>query len=119
MSYDITLETPTTTGPCTRCDGTGTMQTEGDELTWWNYTSNCAGMWRAAGADLAEFEGKAAAECTPALAAAVKAMETDPERFRAMNPPNKWGDADDLIEELRKLLRDFQEYPDAIVRVSR
>jgi hypothetical protein len=118
MSYDINLETTPVEEECHHCDGTGRV-TSSDELTWWNYTSNCAGMWRKAGADLAAFHGKPASECTPSLKSAIEAMENDPETFRAMNPANGWGSYDSLLEALKTLLKDFQEHPDAIVRVSR
>jgi len=118
MSYDISLETTPVEDECHHCDGTGRVTTS-DELTWWNYTSNCASMWRKAGANLAEFHGKTASECAPALAAAIEAMKSDPATYRAMNPSNGWGDYDSLLEELKKLLRDFEEHPEAIVRVSR
>jgi hypothetical protein len=118
MSYDITLETTPVEEECHHCDGTGRV-TSSDELTWWNYTSNCSGMWRKAGADLAAFEGKTAGECAPVLAAAIDAMKADPEPYRAINPSNGWGDYDSLLSSLRTLLRDFEDHPEAIVRVSR
>jgi hypothetical protein len=118
MSYDISLEATSVEEECHHCDGTGRVTTS-DELTWWNYTSNCAGMWRQAGADLAAFDGDPASECAPLLKAAIEVMENEPETFRAMNPPNGWGDYDSLVERLKALLKDFEEHPEAIVRVSR
>jgi hypothetical protein len=47
MSYDIWLEADLG-GP------------EPLHLDSWNYTSNCAAMWRAAGADLSEFHDRPA-----------------------------------------------------------
>jgi hypothetical protein len=118
MSYDISLEATSVEEECHHCDGTGRVTTS-DELTWWNYTSNSAWMWREAGADLAEFEGKTAGECAPLLKSAIDALEADPERFRAGNPATGWGDYDSLLDALKELLRDFEANPEAIVRVSR
>lgn len=86
---------------------------------YWDYTSNGAPMWRAAGADLALFDQRPAAECAPVLAIAIGRMELDPESFRTLEPPSKWGSFDTLLPKLRELLEAFNAAPDAIVRVSR
>ncbi|PZG07179.1 hypothetical protein C1I95_31390 [Micromonospora craterilacus] len=85
----------------------------------WNYTSNCGAMWRRAGADLAEFEGKTAAECLPILVAAIRRMEDEPATYQAMNPPNGWGDYDSLLHALRQLADAFRAHPKATVEVHR
>lgn len=119
MSYGIDLQYPAEEQPCDHCGGTGRVMVAAEVDFWWNYTSNCAGMWRQAGADLAAFDGDPAGECAPLLRAAIEVMESEPATFRAMNPPNGWGDYDDVLEELKRLLKGLEEYPDAIVRVSR
>lgn len=124
MSYDISLANPPQGAPCGHCGGTGKEPARADE-GWssspinWNYTSNCARMWRKAGADLAEFDGKPASECAPLLAAAIAAMEAEPDTYRAMNPENGWGDYDTLVAALQKLLTGFQANPHMIVWVGR
>lgn len=85
----------------------------------WNYTTNCAPMWRAAGANLAEFDGKPAGECAEILRDAIAELVANPEKYRAMDPENGWGSYDSLLPALRKLLEGFDEAPRAIVRVSR
>jgi hypothetical protein len=85
----------------------------------WNYTSNCGPMWRAAGADLAEFDGKEAAECLPALEAAIVALHADPETYEAMNPPNGWGSYKSLLPALEALAEDLRRHPRATVTVHR
>jgi hypothetical protein len=123
MSYDISLTNPSPGESCGHCGGTGKEPTR-DEDTWygspldWNYTSNCGPMWRKAGADLGEFDGKPAGECAPILAAAIDAMEAEPEVYRAMNPSNGWGDYDSLVTSLKRLLKGFQDNPHLIVYVS-
>lgn len=85
----------------------------------WNYTSNCGPMWRAAGADLAEFHDRAAGECAPLLRAAVELLKADPVRFIAMNPSNGWGSYDSLVPALERLLAAFDAMPKATVRIWR
>jgi hypothetical protein len=86
---------------------------------YWNYTSNCGPMWRAAGADLAKFDGTRASECAPILRAAIENMVADPARYRALDPPNGWGSYDTLLPRLRYLLRWLERNPTATVQVSR
>lgn len=85
----------------------------------WNYTSNCGPMWRAAGADLAEFSGKSAGECIPVLEAAIDEMRANPSKYRAMDPPNGWGGYDTLVPSLEGLLEIFRYAPKATVHVWR
>lgn len=119
MSYDIWLENPPKDGPCGRCGGTGKEPGGNTGILDWNYTSNCAPMWRKAGADLAKFEGKPAGECAPILSSAIEAMEADPETYRAMNPSNGWGDYDSLVASLKRLLEGLQGNPHMIVSMWR
>lgn len=107
MSYDIWLEIDTG-GPEPAVVGPD-----------WNYTSNCGPMWRAAGADLADFEGKPAGDCLPTLNAAITEMAVNPARYEAMNPANGWGDYGSLLSALQQLAGGFRAHPKATVRVSR
>lgn len=121
MSYDISLETPPGERECDHCGGTGRIEGGGEDVgdLDWNYTSNCAWMWREAGADLAAFDGDPAGECAPLLKAAIDVLDADPEYFREGNPQNGWGDYDSLVDRLKVLLVAFEEHPEAIVRVYR
>lgn len=108
MSYDIWLA----------------IDTGGEELTAldcldWNYTSNCAPMWRAAGADLAEFDGNIAKDCLPYLEKAIAELKASPGKYEAMNPPNGWGSYETLIPALERLAHGFRVHPKATVVVSR
>lgn len=38
-------------------------------------------------------------------------LEADPERFRAMNPPNNWGDYDSLVKVLTDMRDRVPEWP--------
>lgn len=106
MSYDVYL----------------TIDTGGPEPAWltdWNYTSNCAGMWRAAGCDIAEFHGKPAAELGAALRTAIDNLTGDPGKYDEMNPPNGWGSRASLVVALARLADDCGNHPLATVSVSR
>jgi len=109
MSYDVWVEADL----CPQC---GCNPAPG---TQWNYTSNMGPAWRAAGADLAEFDGRPAHECAAVLAQAIETMEADPERFRAFDSPNGWGTMETLLPALRDLLATLRVLPGATVRVSR
>jgi hypothetical protein len=109
MSYDVWLEIDTGGPEPARILG----------ADFWNYTSNCAPMWRAAGANLAEFHGKPAGECSPLLKQAVVDMEQSPEKYEAMNPENGWGSYKTLLPALRELLSMFEAHPRATVGVWR
>ena len=107
MSYDVWL-TIDTGGPepATVCD-------------IGNMTSNVAPMWRLAGADLAEFDGKKAGDCLAALHHAIADMTVFPEKYEALNPPNGWGDAAGCLRYLSDVMLAFEKHPLATVVVSR
>lgn len=85
----------------------------------WNFTSNCASMWRKAGADIASFHGKRAGDCVTPMAAAVENLIEFPGVFRLMDDPGDWGTYDQLLPRMIVLLQAFRECPDAVVEVSR
>ncbi|MDQ3573656.1 MAG: hypothetical protein M3404_01845 [Actinomycetota bacterium] len=64
---------------------------------------------------LAIFRDERAGDCIGRLKEAVVAMEADPERFRAMNPSNGWGNYEGALEYLRDFLAVCEEAPDAVV----
>lgn len=107
MSYDIYLRI-----------GTGGPQpaTVGPD---WNFTSNVAPMWRAAGVDLAEHHGKKAGDVADELDAAIQEMEANPAKYRAMDSPNGWGTYEHLMPRLKVLLEAYRSHPLATVEVSR
>ena len=94
MSYDVWYEV--------EVDGEMMSASEGR-----NYTSNVSQMWREAGCDIAGFHGRPVWEFAESLAGAIATMQADPDRFRAMNAKNGWGDMDGCIAFfLRPLLKD-------------
>lgn len=85
-----------------------------------NYTSNVSRMWFEAlgGKSLSDLHGRSAVEALPALDKAVTAMETDPEKYKAMNPPNGWGNYDGALDYLRRLRDGCAQHPKTVVHVS-
>ena len=53
------------------------------------------------------------------LQAAIAEMERNPDRFRKHNAPNGWGLYEHFVPWLRRYLAACEQYPDAIVKVSR
>jgi hypothetical protein len=90
-----------------------------------NYTHNCIPMAIKAG--IYEYVWRPEECCDVAVAGdlveplrtGVKLMEDDPNRFKALNPKNGWGDYDTFLEWLRKYLVACIENPNAKIRVSR
>lgn len=108
MSYWVTL-TIDTGGPA------DVGVTEGR-----NMTSNVAPVWRAAGADLAEMDGKRAGECLPLLESAVACIDEHPGRFSSLVlGDGTWGTVGGCRNYLAKLAEDCRKHPLATVRVSR
>lgn len=85
----------------------------------WDFTSNCAPMWRHAGADLAKFDGELAGSCVPLLESAIAHMKANPSEYKAMDPLNGWGSYDLLVPALEELVAGFRRHPKATVRVHR
>jgi hypothetical protein len=99
----------------------------------WNYTHNCNGManlaldaaYKQAASVFDEvfcpepgrlswwkrldgLEGPAGAELLNRI---ITNMESDPERYRALNPPNNWGDYDSFLKVLRDMRDAVPEWP--------
>lgn len=53
------------------------------------------------------------------LRTGLKLMEGDPERFRALNPPNGWGSYEGLMGFVEDYVLACERYPDAEVSISR
>lgn len=89
-----------------------------------NYTSNVSGMWRTAlgGVDsLGELLDKRpkARDIEPRIRQAIAEMMESPGVFRAMEPPNGWGDYEGALDFLVWIADRCREMPDVTVEVWR
>ncbi len=46
-------------------------------------------------------------------------LVANPDKYKAFNPPNGWGDYDIFVDFCKLALRDCCEYPDATIEVGR
>ncbi|MGV9888355.1 hypothetical protein [Streptomyces sp. NPDC003395] len=111
MSYDISLHMQVDTG------GPEPVDYCADDIG--NYTANVSGMWHdALGRRLADLNGRTAGDCITELRRAVADMENRPDHYRAMNPPNGWGNYEGALDYLRKLHDACCAHPKATIRIS-
>jgi len=105
MSYDIYLEA---TEPYASSVEIG------------NITYNIAPMWVVAlgGAGIRRFEGAPGVEAAGPLSEGVERMRADPATYRAMNPPNGWGNYEGALEYLDRLARACALHPSHRIRIS-
>lgn len=109
MSLDVYLEV---------ADG------DGDELYWSNITHNLNRMadvagiyqhlWRPDELGIAK-----ARELIEPLRAGLALLKSDPVLFKKYDSPNGWGLYEHLVPFVAKYLAACEEYPEALVRVSR
>ena len=62
---------------------------------------------------------KRAGELIDALRAGLELLESDPERFRKLNPENGWGSYDGLCRFVYSYLSACRENPDADIEANR
>jgi hypothetical protein len=89
-----------------------------------NYTHNIVHMMHAAAKtshyDWADdFQGEPAWRLVPLLARLVSNLKKDPEKYRAMNPNNGWGDYDGMLDDyLGPLMEACNSNPSGILDFS-
>ena len=103
-----------------RCEDAGDGVERWHYLAEWNYTHNVSKMWREAGCYEALYQshGKLAKHIVDDVELAVKEMAANPDKYRAMNPQNGWGNYDGALEMLQEICNALQRYPLAIVFIS-
>lgn len=74
-------------------------------------------MWKHAGIVPDEFNDGLAKDWAPKFRAAIQDMEAHPEVYRAMNPPNGWGDFDSFLPLLREFAEFLETHPWATIKV--
>lgn len=84
-----------------------------------NITHNVARMWSKAGVYDALYESAGAEARTTQLAleSGIGNMLCDPDAFRALNPPNGWGDYDGALRFLREWADECRKHPRALIGV--
>jgi hypothetical protein len=82
-----------------------------------NHTSNCSGMWEDAGVDLRTMKGTSAKDQLPILKQAVETLRANPEKYRAMNPPNGWGSYESALRFIENLANACEENPACTIYV--
>jgi len=84
----------------------------------WNYTHNTSRMIYAAlggrkdSAWYATLDGTSGSGGADYLHQIIVGLEADPEKFRALNPENGWGDYDSLLEVLHEMRSAGREWPE-------
>jgi hypothetical protein len=94
------------------------------EIYWRNITHNLGKMAGEAGIYEAlwrpeEIGITQASQLIEPLEAGLELLKSDPERFKAFNPKNGWGNYGGLVEFVSEYLEACKSDPDALVRVSR
>jgi hypothetical protein len=105
MSYDVSLHAPVRHS---------VTYTEWDR----NITYNLAPMMREGGVNLRDLDGQTADRCWVQLTELHRQMVSEPARFEAHNPPNKWGDYPGCLDFVRDFIRACESRPDGIVLVD-
>ena len=85
-----------------------------------SYTHNVGDMYREAMGEggINQLHGKTGTECLELLQPAIEAMEREPAKYRAMNPPNGWGNYEGAFDVLRQLHVWCLETPRALMCIS-
>ncbi len=71
-------------------------------------------LWRAEEAGIT-----VASQMISPLESGIKELEANPDKYKAYNAPNGYGNYDDFMKFCKSLLRKCREFPDAIVEASR
>lgn len=62
---------------------------------------------------------KIAGDLIEPLRAGLAELESNPDKYKVLNPKNRWGSYDGLVIFVRDYLKACETYPDAIIDVSR
>ena len=52
------------------------------------------------------------------LETVIKELETNPEKYKAYNPPNGWGNYDIFVSFCRSVLQTCRENPDSVIEAA-
>ena len=102
--------------PCNKCG-----ESRQSDFSW-NYTYNCADMWRLAcpgDKKMIEIDYMLCADAAKKLQAAIDAMIAEPDNYRKLNPSNGYGNYDSFLLALVLLKEACEKEPDAVVETYR
>ena len=124
MSLDVTLVGGSTEIPCACSCGHKHMKSEEAEHFSANITHNLNKMADAAGIYQAiwrpeEIAAVRARDLIVPLTAGLAGLRLNPEKFKAFNPGNKWGDYKGFVAWVERYLNACIEHPDARIRAER
>jgi hypothetical protein len=86
------------------------------DTTTFNLTYNLSPMLHAAGMPAwKDFIGMRAGDAGPIWQSVVDVLRADPDKYRAMNPPNGWGTYEGAVEVIAALAAACSRYPNATV----
>jgi len=60
-----------------------------------------------------------ASQLIPFLEKGIKELIANPDKYKAFNPPNNYGNYDNLIDFCKTVLQNCRENPDAVIEVSK
>lgn len=85
-----------------------------------NYTYNVSPMFREAlgGNGINHLDGKTCLDAIGHLEIAVNKMKAEPDKYKAMNPKNNWGDYKGALKVLEDLLASCKESVDGTIYIS-
>lgn len=82
-----------------------------------NLTYNLSPMLYEAGWEWHGQEGKTAETLLPLAESVLSNLKETPDKYQEMNPPNGWGNYDQAVEFMEKLVRACRAYPQSIVHL--
>lgn len=60
-----------------------------------------------------------ASQLIPLLEKGIVELKANPDKYKAFNPPNKYGNYEDLVDFCKTVLQNCLENPDAVIEVSK
>jgi hypothetical protein len=60
-----------------------------------------------------------ASQLIPLLEKGIKELIANPDKYKAFNPPNKFGSYENLVDFCNTVLQKCRENPDAVIEVSK
>lgn len=101
------------------CEDAGDGEQHSLDVLDKNITHNVSRMWREAGCyeALYKSEGDRAKDHLEAVQKAITAMLGDPQKYKAMEPDNGWGDYRGAVEWLQEVRDAMEQYPLARIHV--